>query len=112
MTCCKKWQFTLFTALDKPHQLNQKASIVLPEYLVKRTQKKGCLEPQKWGWLHYDKALDVAVCFLYHEAKTEGKLKVANKGLSSISKDFVNWKGLIRILNYTIFYTAYFILNP
>ena len=84
---------TGFEPLDKPHQprsFNYPTRTFGKKNPVKRAFRDAWFE--KWSWLHYDKALDMAFCFLCCKAEREGKLKAANKDLSFISKGYSNWK--------------------
>ena len=82
-----------FRALNKPHQprsFNYPTGTFGNKNPVKRAFRAAWFE--RWSWLHYDEASDLAFCFLCCKAETEGKLKAANKDLSFISKGFSNWK--------------------
>ena len=79
--------------LYKPHQprsFNYPTRTFGKKNPVKRAFRGAWFE--RWSWLHYDEASDMAFCFLCRKAETEGKLKAANKDLSFISKGFSNWK--------------------
>ena len=82
-----------FRALNKPHQprsFNYPTRTFGNKNPAKRAFRAAWFE--RWSWLHYDKASDLAFCFLCRKAGTEGKLKAANKNLLFISKGFSNWK--------------------
>ena len=46
----------------------------------------------KFPWIHYDEALDAALCHLCARAENGGKLMANCKDVAFVSKGFTNWK--------------------
>ena len=46
----------------------------------------------KFPWIHYDEAMDAALCHLCARAENGGKLMANCKDVAFVSKGFTNWK--------------------